>query len=321
MNKYRLIKFKTFNLASQPKMKRSPIILSSLLAKQWHHEKNGDLKLINENFRKSYKAWWKCEHGEDHEWKTTIAARIRGSGCPFCSGLKATSLNNLVINNPDLASEWHYEKNYPNRPEDFLSGSNVKVWWRCKTDNSHIWEALINSRNRGHGCPICSGLIATEKNNLLVNHPDTASEWHYEKNHPNRPEDFLSGSGKTFWWRCSQDNRHEYEARIAHRTREGSGCPICVNRKADATNALTSTHPNLVKEWHYQKNGKLQPSDVTAGSHKKVWWQCKSSIEHQWKTAVYQRAREGSNCPFCSNNSNSFWNLKSSIIQYSLSFV
>ena len=32
------------------------------------------------------KAWWVCDEG--HEWDTPIKVRARGSGCPFCAGIR-----------------------------------------------------------------------------------------------------------------------------------------------------------------------------------------------------------------------------------------
>jgi hypothetical protein len=37
---------------------------------------------------------------------------------------------------------------------------------------------------------------------------------------------------------------------------------------------LERANPNLAKDWHPTKNGKLTPKDVFPGAHKKVWWQC-----------------------------------------------
>jgi hypothetical protein len=33
-------------------------------------------------------------------------------------------------------------------------GSNKKVWWTCK--KGHVWNAMINLRNRNNNCPYCS---------------------------------------------------------------------------------------------------------------------------------------------------------------------
>ena len=44
-------------------------------------------------------------------------------------------------------------------------------------------------------------------------------------------------------------------------------------------------------------NGDLTPNDVSAGSQKKVWWQC--SKGHEWLAAVCYR-NNGGGCPICS---------------------
>lgn len=47
----------------------------------------------------------------------------------------------------------------------------------------------------------------------------------------------------------------------------------------------------------------MKPSDVNAGSERKVWWICEKG--HHYEAAIYQRATKnaggGTNCPYCSN--------------------
>lgn len=59
----------------------------------------------------------------------------------------------LLKVNPSVAEEWHPTKNGNLLPEHVKPSSNKKVWWICK--EGHEWEAVINSRNKGSGCPIC----------------------------------------------------------------------------------------------------------------------------------------------------------------------
>lgn len=98
------------------------------------------------------KVWWQCEKG--HEWQATIGNRSSGRGCPFCSGKRPSAENNLQILNPDLAKQWHPTKNGDLTPCDVTASSGKKVWWMCKRE--HEWEATINSRSSGCGCPYCS---------------------------------------------------------------------------------------------------------------------------------------------------------------------
>lgn len=63
---------------------------------------------------------------------------------------------------------------------------------------------------------------------------------------------------------------------------------------------LSVTHSALAEEWHPDKNGKISPDDVTAGSGKRAWWRCHVDPAHEWQATVGNRAKLGSGCRFCS---------------------
>lgn len=63
---------------------------------------------------------------------------------------------------------------------------------------------------------------------------------------------------------------------------------------------LTQTHPELIKQWDFDKNTIL-PEDVTAGSHKIVWWKCPVFDDHCWESNIQNRAQKGNTCPCCCN--------------------
>ena len=99
--------------------------------------------------------------------------------------------------------------------------------------------------------------------NLLLTRPDIAKEWDYKKNKPLRPEDFYCGSSrKKVWWKCSKG--HSWKTTIAARTKkEGTGCPICCNRKIlKGYNDLQTMKPEVAKWWNFEKNGELKPTQV-----------------------------------------------------------
>ena len=124
------------------------------IAKEWDYTKNAPLKPSDfmPNTNKTF--WWKCSKG--HEWEAKANNRVQGKGCPYCAGRRViVGENDLLTKNPDLAAEWNYEKNYPLRPEDIMAGRNKSAWWKCKHCGFE-WEAVINMRNRGAGCPKCA---------------------------------------------------------------------------------------------------------------------------------------------------------------------
>ena len=54
---------------------------------------------------------------------------------------------------------------------------------------------------------------------------------------------------------------------------------------------FVADNPQLVAEWHPTKNRDLTPKDVTAGSNKKVWWQCEKG--HEWEAVIASRTCHG----------------------------
>ncbi|MBR3864451.1 MAG: hypothetical protein IKJ19_05000 [Clostridia bacterium] len=201
----------------------------------------------------------------------------------------------FLIDNPTLMAEWNWEKNNELGldPKTLTLGSNKKAWWKCS--KGHEWQAIINSRTKGSGCPYCAGQKAIKGyNDLATINPKLASEWNYEKNDGLTPMDIMPNSNKKVWWKCSKG--HEWQATIIYRNKR-SGCPICSNKKVlVGVNDLATINPQLAKEWNYEKNGDLKPEDFTANSGKKVWWKC--SRGHEWQTTIDSRSN-GIGCPYC----------------------
>ncbi len=65
------------------------------IAKEWHPTKNGKLTPDDIGEGSGRKVWWKCDKGDDHEWKTSPSQR-NVTGCPFCS-LTPQSKQELTI--------------------------------------------------------------------------------------------------------------------------------------------------------------------------------------------------------------------------------
>lgn len=123
------------------------------LATEFNFEKN----LIPEPFKVKMhnKYWWICKKG--HEYKSVCKERCgRGRGCPYCANKKVCKDNCLATLYPDVASEWHKEKNSDVTPYQVISKSAKKFWWKCK--KGHEWKATCNSRCSScskSSCPIC----------------------------------------------------------------------------------------------------------------------------------------------------------------------
>jgi hypothetical protein len=259
-------------------------------SKEWDVEKNMGLTPKDVSFGSHKEVWWKCKNG--HSWRAKINDRNNGCSCPYCSGHKVCPDNCLATINPKLVKEWNYKKNIGISPKDFTTGSNKKVWWKCK--NGHEWVAQINNRNDGRCCPYCCNQKICKDNSLAFLNKNLCREWNYVKNKDLMPKNVGATSNKKVWWKCIKG--HEWEANISYRA-SGGGCPYCSGHKVCSETCLVTKNPELAKEWNYDRNNKLTPKDVVSKSRKKVWWKCKAG--HEWKSAICNRSIGGNGCPLC----------------------
>ena len=283
------------NLREYTEKDNSLLFSNPEIANEWNYEKNGNLKPEYFAANSGKKVWWKCSKG--HEWQATMNSRNQGHGCPYCSGLFVVKgETDLQTVNPRLANEWNNERNNGLTPMDVLPNSDKKVWWKCS--KGHEWQAAIGNRNKGRGCPYCSGKkVLKDYNDLQTVNPTLATEWNYEKNNGLTPVDVTPNSNNKVWWKCNKG--HEWQACISHRNK-GSGCPYCAGKKVlKGFNDLQTVSPTLAAEWHYDKNNGLTPMDITPNSHLKVWWRCDQG--HEWQAFIYNRNR-GNGCPECHRN-------------------
>ena len=261
------------------------------VAETWCYEKNGNLRPEDVTAFSNKKVWWECSRR--HRWFAMINSRSNGRGCPYCSGRKVwIGFNDLPTTNLQLAMEWDYEKNGNLQPENFTAGSHTKIWWKCK--QGHSWKVEVYSRKK-NGCPYCANMLAIKGyNDLLSVAPKLCEEWDDEMNAPLRPDEIMSKSNKSVWWKC--DKGHSWKSIINSR-RSGCGCPVCAGKTVFAGyNDLQTLRPDIAEEWDVNKNGELLPVQVTSQSKRYAWWLCKRG--HSYKAKVANRYH-GRGCPYC----------------------
>lgn len=297
------------------------------LAAEWHPILNGDLHPTAVTRSSGKKAWWIDALG--HEWETAISGRNRGTGCPYCAGIRVLAgFNDLATLRPDLAAQWNPTKNEISITET-QPNANKKAWWICK--EGHEWHASINNRANGNGCPICriprgeefakekrrrraegkpvkkrsmepgriSQALVPGYNDMATTHPKLAAEFDLEKNIPFTPLTVVAGTATKIAWKCKVG--HQWETTGNSRTSSGTGCPICAGQRIlEGFNDLATLRPDLASEWHPTRNGERRPSEITVSNGKKAWWIGKCG--HEWEAVVASRTGQGVGCPICSGH-------------------
>lgn len=215
---------------------------------------------------------WRCALG--HVWSAPVNNRVKGRGCPYCSGrLAVPGVNDVATLRPDLLSEWADDL----APSSVKAGSHRRVLWRCA--QGHEWKTAVYNRNEGTGCPVCVGRVVVQGvNDLGTTHPELAAQL---------AEDILvtAGSNRKVLWRCERG--HEWEAAVHSRV-AGAGCQQCQFA------ARLPVGQTLLAEWDDDRS----PTQFSAGSGVVIAWRCEQG--HKWSSPVRQRAKDGT-CPVCIN--------------------
>jgi len=193
----------------------------------WHPSKNGDRTPADFLPGSGEKVWWVCEKG--HEWQRAISNMKTNQNCPVCRRIYIDEMLLLQVQNPELAREWHPDKNGDLTPDKIRPHSPEKVWWICP--KGHEYQASVVNRNRpdgkGRGCPYCSGRRDLGKESLAILFPELAKEWHHKKNGDLTPGKVSIVNNRKVWWKCK--NGHQWQASVYNRLhgKKWHSCPHC----------------------------------------------------------------------------------------------
>jgi len=268
--------------------------LAPELAKQWNHEKNGDLKPDQFTYKSSVKVWWRCPRNSEHEWQASMNDRHK-YGCPRCySHISKPHLRiftELLPIFPDL--EIHH-KIEGLEFDIFLHKHNLAIEYdgarwhkrRIKQDKQKTKEAesfgikIFRIREKN--------LAQVSDNDLFINGTDVSKadllalldminhtvslDGKTEK----LIEEYRSNNG--FW------NEKKYAELLTFYPGPLKG------------QSVKDTNPELIDQWDIELNHGLIPENFSAGSRQVVRWTC--SKGHIWSTSIKRRAI-GEGCPYC----------------------
>lgn len=165
----------------------------------------------------------------------------------------------------------------------------------CDCGNTTIisMSSLVTGSSQSCGC-------SQNTAGLLKDIPDLVKKFDFEKN-KELGLDFDTITARTsakVWWKCSQCGNSWLATVASQNDKTEHGCPYCSGRLViKGKTDLLTLFPEIAKEWDYEKNEELKPSDISSKSGTKVWWRC--SEGHEWKATVGNRTHNNSGCPRC----------------------
>lgn len=237
---------------------------------------------------------WICPTHPEHQWKNTVKSVSLGYGCKRCSKTYQYTTEEWI----DEAIRVHGKK-FQYHLVHYIN-SETKVRIICPKHGE--FEQNPSEHLTGNGCPFCAHQQFHPLESLAALHPEIASQWDYEKNaHTGiTPETIGIDTKKRFYWHCDKGCAHSYQATIAFRVNQKSGCAICHGKQVVPETSLGHLYPDLAKEWC--KDNDKTPFEVSPGSEYMALWKCPNPNHEPYRSMVYSRAKLHTGCSYCSGN-------------------
>eukprot|EP01083_Nonionella_stella_P291897 993041_1 len=271
-------------------------------ATEFHDTKNCTLTLDTVSYLSREKVWWRCKVNKSHEFQMAPTQRrsMSGGKCPMC-----LAQCSLAVLSPKIATEFHPSKNGRLTALNVSNTSRRLVWWQCRKDTSHEFQAKVSDRtlrSEAYNCPGCNG-----PSNFASAYPHVAMQLHPTKNGELEPSTVPLKSKQQFWWRCTRNGEHVWFGRYAARYvsslvtldctvcggRCVAWCPYCADFRDSVVYAesIAAIYPALAKDFHPSKNQSFGAGDLSPTSQRLVWWRCARVAGHEWEERVRDRVK------------------------------
>ena len=209
---------------------------------------------------------------------------------------------------PILQNQWDYAANAYMGNIVIRPYSKWKAWWicdQCPDGHAHQWNAIVQNRTAGNGCPQCTCRRLCHHNSLARKAPWAAAQWDYEANE-GTPDTVTCKSGQPVGWLC-QICSHRWTVSPKSRVPRKTGCPQCTLGPRGARHRhptfAESQDPRLA-QWDHQRNAAHgnYPNNTSLQSPKLIFWlcsKCPARQQHSWSPSPNHYAQTFAGCPFC----------------------
>ena len=251
------------------------------IAKQWHPTKNGDLKPSDVMPSSTKVVWWLCPN--NHETHGSVKNKVENLSCKKCNTERGTSFPETVIYYyikrifPDAI---HFYKDLGFELDIYIPSRKIAIEY----DGYYFHKNKVK-------LDIWKNQQCKEKNITLYRLRENLPSLNFYSIdiQCDKKQKYLTSAIEILINKiCNEkikidilSDLHEIYELMQFEYKEIS---------------LESKFPDIAKEWHPTKNGNLKPSQVVAGSEKKVWWLGKCG--HEWIASVNHRTK-GHGCLYC----------------------
>ena len=168
------------------------------------------------------------------------------------------------------------------------------------TEDSEIEQVKELSSTFKRNIQIIRGYYVTDNSEkqLFTKYPYLKLYWDFERNRGINPR-ILTGACELFvWWTCRLN--HNVRMKVKSRAKFVD-CNVCARMTTPIPGSLLERHPDVAKEWDYQKNYPLIPVAVHPCARERAWWICPEK-GHSYLASPDNRIGKGSGCGRCARS-------------------
>ncbi len=269
--------------------------VNPLLAKEWDYELNSSLP-SEVTAHTDKRVHWVC-FTCGHQWTAAISVRNTGTGCPKCKRIFSSSLPEQII-------LFYLKQVYPDtmnyRPDWMPNGEEIDIYIPSlkigvEYDGIH-WHA-DPERDRK------KGLLIKDQGILLIRVRDISSEAvedgsiRIEVSPTHRGYHYMDQAVYEIFVHIMHNSGAKLTIPDINSDRDLLEIRACYG-DALSEKSFAAICPELIPEWDFEKNGKLNPASISAKSEFKVHWHC-SKCGNRWFATIADRTA-GHGCPYCS---------------------
>lgn len=254
------------------------------------------------------KVWWKCKYC-GHEWLSSIRNRTSGKhNCPSCT-MKTTSFGEQALYYyvkkifPDAINRYH---KYGIELDIYIPSKNIGI----EFDGLYWHNNLASLKREKHKFEVCkmNNIKLIRVKDSKANNEDITCDKVFAIDNLKdikQLENIIRllmqelDPSSNLWTR--QNPLQVWSSIDAEIMPKLDRFKILEDKyKRTEDNSFVKQFPNLLKDWHYEKNQSFNPNAFTKSSTIKVWWKC-HVCNQEWQAKIVDIASGHSKCPVCSN--------------------
>jgi rubrerythrin len=177
---------------------------------------------------------------------------------------------------PEHLIDWDSSINNGLSPTDIYATSKIIIKWRCHKCGDVYEMPPLQKYQYGSGCPAKSCYKPPSGKSLAEFYPDIADEWDFDKNYPETPQNVYAKTNKEYFWKCRECGTQIFtqpKKRIIYPKKYSCVNENCI--KNSVPNSIDKVRADLLQDWDYQANKKINISNVSINSTVLFAWKCR----------------------------------------------